>query len=199
MEPYRIGRVYRIIALQSNEFYIGSTFNELRHRWQKHKGHYEEWKKGKGKCSVFDMFEKYGVENCKIILIKEYQVVDRRHLEVYESLWILKLKSINKNIPVAFSEIKRFKRMADKRYAEINKEKIREYKKQYVKNNTEKIAQYKEHNKDKIKQREKKYREKNKEKLNQKITCECGSIIVKRHLSDHIKSNKHKDYILNKK
>ena len=40
-----IGSIYKIIVNQSNDIYIGSTFNELRHRWQEHKYQYNHWKK----------------------------------------------------------------------------------------------------------------------------------------------------------
>lgn len=91
----KIGRVYKIIARQSNECYVGSTFDQLNYRF---KGHKASYKNNKG-CSVNELFDEHGVENCKIMLIKEYEVIDRRHLEVYETLWIKKLRAINKIQP----------------------------------------------------------------------------------------------------
>ena len=46
------------------------------------------------------MSKLYGIQNFKIILIKEYMVYrehkkDHRHLFVYEQLWINKMKCIN--------------------------------------------------------------------------------------------------------
>jgi hypothetical protein len=75
----KIGRIH-IIAGQSNECYVGSTFNELKYRFRTHKSEYS----ANCACSVKLLFDKYGVNNCKLILIKEhrYEVVDRSHLDV---------------------------------------------------------------------------------------------------------------------
>lgn len=102
---YKLGTVYRIVCLSNPELppYIGSTFNELRHRWTQHKQDYQKYLKG-GKfhnLSIYPYFSLYGIENFKIIKIKEYLVYrehekDRKHLSVYEQLWLNKLKNLNK-------------------------------------------------------------------------------------------------------
>ncbi len=93
----KTGRIYKIISAQGNEIYIGSTFNTLRDRFKCHKRDFNTYKQGKHKyIASFDLFDKYGIDNCSIILIKEYEVCDRIHMEAYEQLWINKLKSINK-------------------------------------------------------------------------------------------------------
>ena len=118
-----IGRIYKIISTEGNEVYVGSTFNTTRNRFSQHKGDYTKWKSdnvkySKHNVSVNKLFEKYGKDKCKIILIKEYDVLDRLHLEVYETLWIYKLKSINNLIPFGI------KKLWSKQYREQNKEKI---------------------------------------------------------------------------
>ena len=41
---YSEGTIYRIVCLPNpNIQYIGSTFNLLKMRWNKHKKHYYEW------------------------------------------------------------------------------------------------------------------------------------------------------------
>ena len=105
-----IGRIYKIISTEGNEVYVGSTFNTTRNRFSQHKGDYTKWKSdnvkySKHNVSVNKLFEKYGKDKCKIILIKEYDVLDRFHLEVYESLWIYKLKSINNHIPFGIKKL----------------------------------------------------------------------------------------------
>ncbi len=114
------GRVYRIIHLQSNICYVGSTFNQVRHRFQQHKRDYRSWKKNKsrGCYSIYKYFDEYGVGNFKAVLINEYTVCDRKHLRAYEQLWVNNLKSINKNS--AF----RIKKLYQKQYQKKNKEKI---------------------------------------------------------------------------
>ena len=191
------GRVYKIINSIDNEIYVGSTFNQLRHRWQGHKKDYKKWINGKcNKCSIFEKFKLLGIENFKIILIKEYLVYrehkkDRKHLLSKEQLWINKLKCINSNC--SFNPIPKKER--EKQYRLNNKEKINERKKQYYENNKEKAKEkakeYYEKNKEKVKE----YYENNKEKIKQKINCKCGSIINKIKKKRHERSKKHLKYI----
>ena len=100
---YVKGTVYRIICLTHPGIqYIGSTFNQLRWRWQSHKKDYKQYLKGiGGEISIFPYFTELGIENFKIIKIKDYIVyaehkLDKKHLSVYEQLWINKLKCVNK-------------------------------------------------------------------------------------------------------
>jgi hypothetical protein len=185
---YSTGTVYKIICrLDSDIVYIGSTFNTLRNRWQHHKNSYKEYLNGRSHCSIYPYFEKYGIENFKIIKVKEYECYrenrsDRRHLNVYETLWINKTKNcVNKQNPFCIQKLsdkfryqntKEQYREQRKEYREKNKEKIRQKKKQYREENKEKIRQkkkeYYENNKEKISQRDKKYYENNKEKISQR-------------------------------
>ena len=94
--------VYRIVCLSHPEVqYVGSTFNKLRHRWATHKCMFKRWLEGKGRCvSIYPYYKQYGIENFKLIKIKDYRVCaehkkDRRHLDVYEQLWINKLNCVN--------------------------------------------------------------------------------------------------------
>ena len=127
----KTGRIYKIIHNQSNLVYVGSTFNLLRQKWAQHK---KDYKKGRI-ISIYTYFKKYGIENFKMILIKEYQVEDRAHMEAYGQLWINKLKPINKKD--VFSMLK--------------KQKAKRRNKEYYEKNREKRKKYREDNKDKIK------------------------------------------------
>src|SRR5271166_3852804 len=96
MSDFEIGFVYKIIHNQSNICYVGSTFNRLSNRMNRHKQDYNRWLNGKfNNCGIYSYFQQFGIENFKIILIKEYKVINRRHLETKEQLWINKLKSVN--------------------------------------------------------------------------------------------------------
>jgi ribosomal protein S27AE len=217
---YRTGRVYRIVCLCEPDIqYVGSTFNELKQRWQSHKKKYNHWLKTpnmKGVCSIYHYFKKYGIENFKILLIKEYQVFsetkkDRKCLNVYETLWINKLKCVNIYSPFSIKHInKLIRRDYHKRNYQENKEKKKEKSRQYYQENKEKIVdvkrQYRQNNKDKIRDKKRdyyeknkdnfrEYYEKNKEKINEKrrekTTCpRCSSVIAKHSLSKHQKSKK---------
>ena len=124
-----------------------------------------------------------------MILIKEYEVLDRRHLEVYETLWIKKLKAMNKLEPCGgllkkqretryknqwYEENKEIIRQKQKQYYEENKEAITEQSKQYYKDNKEELLnkqkQYYEENKENILRRVKQYQERNQEKIKENKT-----------------------------
>jgi len=178
----RIGRVYKIIPSQGNECYVGSTFDTLRDRLKYHKYNYESFKLNNFRyLTVFDLFNKYGTNGCKIILIKEYDVLDRRHLEVYETLWMKKLKSINKIEPVAGLLKKDSKKQSNKRYRDENKEEINQKQRQA-------FAKYKADNREKYLQSKKNSYNKTKEY----IICEiCDCEVMKRNINRHNQTNKH--------
>ena len=170
----KIGRVYKIICAVDDVVYVGSTFNTTRDRFNQHKRQYKECLKGLQKnISIYSFFEKYGIDNFKMILIKEYEVEDRKHLQAYEQLWINKCNCINKI--GAFSILRR-----NKIYRRLNENNIN--KKNYMKEYYQKT---KEHKKDYDKERRK-----------TKYDCECGSMGISfAHKSDHNKSKKHQAYI----
>lgn len=115
MSNTKIGRIYKIIHTQSNISYIGSTFNTLRDRFYNHKGSYKKWLEGKyNEVAIYPYFKQYGIDQFKMILVKEYEVIDRKHLEAYEQIWINKTKCINK--VNSFS----IKKLYVKHYREIN-------------------------------------------------------------------------------
>lgn len=161
------GRIYRIICYCDPSInYIGSTTNTLRNRWQLHKSDY---KKSKGSVSMHEYFDKYGVDNFKIILIKEYQVVDKSHLRAYEQLWINRTKCVNINSAFSITYL------TAKLYKQT--EKYKESQKQYYIKNYEII---KERNDDR------KYHE---------YTCQCGSSLLWAGKVRHERSLKHTQYM----
>lgn len=90
-----IKKIYKIICEGIEECYVGSTGQELTERLYHHVWDYEAWKRGKKNyVSSFVMFEKYGVENCKIVLIEEVNNLPNIYLE-REQYWMDNLKSVN--------------------------------------------------------------------------------------------------------
>ena len=174
----RTARIYKIIHNQSNLVYVSSTFNILRQRWAVHKADY----KNGMNLSIYPYFKKYGIENFKIILIKEYQVEDRAHMQAYEQLWINKLKPINKKCALNL-----LKKEKIKEYYEKNKEKNKEKSKKYYEKNKEKIKEYnKEKNKEYRATEE--YKEKFRKYRAQKRPCsQCGKLLSISSLSNHKK------------
>jgi len=168
---YSTGTVYKIIcSLDDRIIYIGSTFNQLRHRWQEHKNGYKKYLDGKLSCvSIFPYFTKYGIENFKIMKIKEYECyrankADSKHLHAFEQLWINKTKGcVNKQSAFCISKL------YNKEYYEANRDKLSDYQKDYREANKDKISErmkkYREANKERISERMKKYHEVNKDKI----------------------------------
>ena len=210
---YKEGLIYKIICKTDDKIcYIGSTYNILSQRWRDHKKNYDLWinNKKKEKCSIYPYFEKYGIENFKMIEIKKYKVCaenirDKKHLSVYELLHILKHKNcVNELKP--FNPLKNLdNKIYKNNYYQENIDKYKEKNKNYRENNKEKLKDYdknyKEKNKDKIKEQKKNRYNQNKEKINEKmkkkVECVCGSKIRKVDLNRHLKSKKHQNYINN--
>ena len=72
---------------------------------------------------MFDLFDKYGSDNCQIVLIKQYDCESRKDLEKEEGKYISQHDCINKNISGrSFNQ-----------YLIDNKEKIRNHKNQVCK------------------------------------------------------------------
>jgi hypothetical protein len=166
-----LGIVYKIIHKHSDVVYVGSSLcKTIRHRFQQHKCDYKKYLNGKNNCvSIYRYFEKYGIENFQIILIREYKIWKEKRssssqLKAYEQLWINQLRCINKQC--AFQPLKK---QYQKQYYEDNKPKIALKKKFFYENNKKKIALrikiYRENNKQKIKQYQKDYYENNKEEI----------------------------------
>lgn len=161
-----IGRVYKIIHNQSDICYVGSTINELRVRFSQHK------RATTSKYSIVSYMKQHGRDNFKIVLIKEYDIVDRKHLEAYEQLWINKLTCIN--YKCSFNPLR------------SRKELMNIEKKEYYKSNKEAISErdqvYRSNNKEAISERRKK-----------QITCDCGTTLRSSDRSRHERSKKHID------
>lgn len=178
-----IGTIYKIVHLQSDLYYIGMTTTTLTKRWQSYK--YDYNKINSSKISIYPYMIKYGIENFKILPIKSYDVIDKNHLKVFETLWINKLNPINK-IP-SFNPMN--KKQKDKMcYLKYREKRI------------EKVRNYANNNKDLIKKRTKLYREKNKENIKFKksiqIQCECGGVWTKGHgFKRHEKTTKHQKWL----
>jgi hypothetical protein len=180
-----IGHIYRIQHVESNLCYVGSTFNGLKHRWQQHKSAYKKWNKRDGPCSaaIYHHIQKHGIDQFKCFIVKAYDVVDRAHLEAYESLWIRKLKACNRQQPFALSR-KQQERSDYLKHREKRCSGVRAY-----------AAKHK----DVISQRKREYHLKNKDAIRAKKTstyaCECGVSCQMGGKARHFKSVKHKKWL----
>ena len=91
------------------------------------------------------------------------------------------------------------KREYDKQYRIDNADKKREYHKQYAIDNADKINQWRIDNADRKKEVWKQYRINNADKIKEKRcikqTCECGGRHTHGHLSAHLKTKMHQNYL----
>ena len=155
MPNYANGKIYKIEPIgdhEENEIYYGSTTRRLCDRWGNHKSAF----KANKNCSSIILFEKYGFENCNILLVELVTANSKEGLIAREAFYIRNNKCVNKFIP-------------DRKIAEYqadNKDKLLEYQADYYADNKDKIAsiraEYRLNNKDKIKKRRAEYYQKNK-------------------------------------
>ena len=156
------------------------------------------------------LFDEFGIDNCKILLIKDFPCSSRAELEREEGREILNNldKCVNKNI------VGRTR----KEYYNDNQETILQNKKEHRINNIEKYKEkdkkYNENNKEKISERRKKNYQENKEAINERnkqnyqqnkekylaqqkqpFYCECGAKCVLNVKARHFRSQKHQDWL----
>jgi len=173
------------------EVYVGSTTQSLEARWNIHLRAYKQ----RRLVSIYPYFEEHGIENFKIELIREYDVVDEKHLRVYETLWMNRLICVNKKIPFMPMPLDIYQRL----YYERNKEDIIAYGKEYRERNREVInachKEYREQNREVINARHKEHYARNRDKIaamrKEKVICECGAVVARGGLSAHRKTVAH--------
>ena len=138
MVNYSNGKVYKIEPVcehQEGEIYIGSTTKKLLcQRMTAHRKDYKMWKNetnNVGKVMAYELFDKYGLDNCKIILLEEVNATSKDELLSKEAYYIRNLKCVNKYIPLR----------TQKEYYNDNIIKIKQNRKDYSNKNAEIIRQ----------------------------------------------------------
>ena len=103
---YSKGKIYKIEAIngEPDDIYIGSTTKEfLSQRMAKHSSGFKKWLENNDKNSYvtsFKLFEKYGIENCKIILLENVNTSSLDELKCREAYYIKSMNCVNKYIPL---------------------------------------------------------------------------------------------------
>lgn len=103
MVNYGNGKIYKIepiVEHPEEDIYIGSTTKKyLSQRMDEHRSGYKKWKQGKiNKFMVFNLFDKYGIDNCTILLIESVNANSKDELTAREGHYIKTLKCLNKKI-----------------------------------------------------------------------------------------------------
>jgi hypothetical protein len=160
-----IYKIEPICEHDDGDVYIGSTKTTLNERFWHHTGSYRSKRYD---CSSYILFDKYGVNNCKIELIEECDEAVRYQREGY---WFDNTRCVNKLRPsgLPLNEWK-------KQYRKENATEINEYNKQYYQDNYEAILEYR----------------------SEKYNCECGGKYARRHKSTHLRTKKHTDWQANR-
>jgi len=170
-------KIYKIIPcceiVDENDVYYGSTKQHLLcGRMANHRQDYKLWKEDKWHyVSSFSLFEKYGLHNCKIILVEEFNFDDITETELKhkEAEYIKNNKCVNINNPTPLT-------------AEDYKQKSKDYFKNVICQDVEKKTKHFENAKAFLKQK----------KEEGPILCECGETYTYKHKSRHLASEKHK-------
>ena len=201
--------IYKIEHIENESLvYVGHTTNFIK-RKAEHKYNCRKENDKKFNYKLYQMIrDNGGFDRFKMIEVEKYPCKDKREAERREDEMMKQLKASMNTYKSFLTEEGRKEKEKQyyetnkdyyKEYRETNKEKIQEYKKEYRETNKEKIQEYKkeyrETNKEYIKEHNKEYHEDNKHKINEKITCKCGTVVLKRDLKRHEKTKKHTDLI----
>ena len=195
---YHNSKIYQITDIGYNKCYIGSTTEGLSLRMARHRQGFKSFLNHNKKfISSYDLFNEYGVENCKIELIEYFKCDSLAELRKREGEHIKKTDCVNKNVAgrtkkeykidnkerlrenekvrwSKYYEEHKEEILAQKReYRQQNRDKISEREKYFYQNNKDKIiaqkSEYRQQDRDTINEKAKAYREANKEKVNEKM------------------------------
>ena len=174
MPNYSEGKIYKIIAETTEDFlpYVGSSTQKLSKRMSQHRDNYKLFLEGKDRIrsKACDLFQKFGVKNCRIVLIENFPCKTIEELVCRERYWYDNIKNCNAQKPQrTIEEIVNY----SKEYCAKNQEKISEKKKIHYQANKEQLIKYQK----------------------EKIECVCGAIICKGGKAQHERSQKHISFI----
>jgi hypothetical protein len=192
MPDFKTSKIYKITNNIDECYYVGTTVRPLEHVLKTLKQEYKNYQKEKklgAYLSLFDLFDKYGVDNCEIKLIKNFECNSKKELYNESTKYIVSINCINKNHP----EIKKIKELKESK--ELNLIPIPINKSTY----TDKRREYYNNNKTNILEKQKKYDSEHIKQIREsrkqsQYTCSCGSVIQKSNLPQHNKSKKHLKY-----
>ena len=135
INKYHNSKFYQITYIGYSKCYIVSTTEELSQRMARHRADYKRFLNGnKLFVSSYDLFNEYGIENCKIELIQYFKCDSLQELRKKEGEYIKNIECVNKYI-AGRTDIERY---------DDNKDKILEKKKEYREQHKDKMKEYRE-------------------------------------------------------
>ena len=185
MVNYNNGKIYKIEDLGGEMCYIGSTTKDyLSKRMVAHRSNYKHFKTtGAKNVTVFQIFDKYGIDNCRIVLIELCPCDTKDELLKREAYYMKLFPCVNTHIPIKSQNTKK---EYEQDYHTEHKEERNQKSRQYNSDHKEQIRTYKlEYNKMRV------------EITKQKVACICGSTFRKLDTNRHEQSIKHINYIAN--
>ena len=191
---YKKGAIYKVSDIAYSKCYIGSTCEKLSARLSRHKMTYNHYLKGKyNKNRCFELFDEFGIENCKIELIEYYPCDTKEELRRREGFHIRNTDCVNKYIAG---------RTHHEHYMD-NKEHCNNRSRNDHYKNREKYLElgkaYRANNREMLNTKSKEYHEKNKEEINERksevIICQCGTSTTRNHKARHCKSKQHQNWL----
>ena len=138
----------------------------------RHRANFRMHKKdSKYSCSSSILFDKYGLDNCKIELIEIYPCENKEELRKREGYWIRHEDCVNKNIPDRSKQ----------EWTEQNKERINRYVKEYCANHLLEKQKY-----------DSEYYKKTRLIRSERMDCPiCGITYTRQHQKRHERSQRH--------
>ena len=146
---YKNGKIYCIRNHINDEIYVGSTCQSLSKRMAYHRQ--DCMKSNRYNTLIYKMMSDLGRDNFYIELIEEYPCENSNQLTRREGELMRELKaSLNQVIAGRtrgeykidnYDKIKKTKAISDKKYAEKNKERIKEYQNNYYLKNRQRILE----------------------------------------------------------
>jgi hypothetical protein len=174
----KIGYVYKIVCLdpEIKDCYVGSC-QSFRTRKANHKFNCNNSNNKDHNLNIYRFIREHGGwSNWSMLVIEQVNFTVKHELLIKERFYLEYLKAtLNKRIPSrTHQEYRDDHKTEAKQYYEENKTEIKQYKQQYYEANKTQIL----------------------EKNKQIITCACGKISNKCHISRHNKSRRHQNYLL---
>ena len=132
---YKHGKIYKITDVGYNKCYIGSTCESLSQRMTRHRSNYKIHQNQKyGRMASFELFDEYGLGNCKIELIENYPCSSKEELQRQEGQYISRTDCVNKQVTgrpaIEYRqqpEVKEHRKEYNKEYRALNRDKLNEY------------------------------------------------------------------------